>query len=422
MTLTFPRETIYSAASNNSSKAAARRPGMVSKVGLHTFVDPRIEGGKVNKRTEADLVGLTAMDGEEYLFYPTILLDVAMLKGTRADQKGNISREKEALELDVLAIAQAVKNNGGLVIVQVESMCDNGELTPGDVKIPGVLVDAVVVAESEDHKQTWDIFHEPRFHTALKGGSSSSLPVMELDARKVIARRAAMELRQGEAVTLGVGMPDGVLLVATEEGISDRINIQLDSGVIGGIPAKGLNFGAAYYPEAIIPQNNQFDFIHGGGIQTAFLGMAQVNGMGNVNASKFNGQIIGSGGFIDIAQSVKRIVFCGTLNAGGTKLSIEAGRLNIRQEGTFRKFVQNVEQITFSGKRALELGQEILFVTERAVFTLGAEGLVLQEVAPGIDVERDVLSQLECTVEVSDRLREMDERLFLPEPMGLRWE
>ncbi|BCJ86519.1 acyl CoA:acetate/3-ketoacid CoA transferase [Effusibacillus dendaii] len=392
-------------------ETAAKRPGLFSKIGLHTYVDPRLEGAKCNDRTEGQIVELTEWNGEEYLFYRAFQPDVAVLRGTFADTAGNISQHKEALSLDVLPIAQAVRNHGGIVIVQVESVAAQGSIQPREVAIPGDLVDYVVVAQPENHKQTWNVRHDPRFYTAAEG--EVDYPVLPFDIRKVIARRGALELTPNKTHIFGIGIPDSVLTVAAEEGVASSLSVYLDSGAIGGVPATGLEFGAAFNPTAILPQHQQFDFIHGGGIHTAFLGMAQADSKGNVNVSKFNGQLIGAGGFIDIAHSCRKVVFMGTFTAAGLKVELAEGRLRIVQEGRIKKFVEQVEQITFSGKMAHLLKQEVLFVTERAVFRMADGQLQLTEYAPGIDVEKDILALLGFPVKLADSLEQMDPRIFI---------
>lgn len=397
---------------------AAKKPRTISSVGLGTFVDPRQGGGKINAATTEELVELINFDGEEYLAYKTLPVDIALLRGTTADPAGNITMEKEALTLEVLAIAMAVRNSGGKVIVQVERLAEHGSLHPRQVKIPGIFVDYVVVSEPENHWQTFGEPYNPAYSSEIKV-PAQSFPPMEMGSRKVIARRAAFELQAGDIVNLGIGMPEGVSNVVNEEGLLDQIVLTAEPGVIGGIPAGGLSFGAASNTEAIIDQPYQFDFYDGGGLDITFLGMAQADKLGNVNVSKFGSRLAGAGGFINISQNAARVIFLGTFTAGGLKTVIENGQLRIEQEGRARKFVQGeVEHITFSGTYAVKRGQKVLYITERCVFSLTAEGLELIEIAPGIDLYKDILDLMDFKPIIRSTPRLMDSRIFQAEPMG----
>jgi len=397
---------------------AAGKPGTLSRVGLGTFVDPRIDGGKINDVTTEDLVELVEIAGEEALFYKAFPIKVALIRGTTADPSGNITMEREALVLDNLAMAMAVRNSGGVVLAQVERIARKGTLDPRRVAIPSALVDCITIAKPENHRQTYATPYSPAFAGEIVI-PVDEMPTAPLNVRKVIARRCAFELPPNGVVNLGIGMPEGVAAVAAEEGLLDYITLTAEAGVVGGLPASGLDFGAAVNTDAILHQNQQFDFYDGGGLDLACLGMAECDQTGNVNVSRFGPKLAGAGGFINISQNARKLVFAGTFTAGGLETVIAGGGITVRQEGRARKFIERVEQITFSGLRSALLGQPVLFVTERCVFKLTREGLTVIEVAPGIDLKRDILAHMDFKPRIDDP-REIDARIFVDQPLGLK--
>ena len=397
---------------------AAGKPGLVTHVGMKTFVDPELEGGMLNDmaREAGPLVERIEIGGQTRLLYKALPIDVAVIRATYADTNGNCTFQREGVSAETLAIAQAAKNSGGKVIVQVEGVVEYGALDTRMVRLPGIYVDAVVVAAPENHMQTFGTVYNPSYCGEVRVPVSSLKP-LALDQRKVVARRAAMELVPNAITNLGIGMPEGVAAVAAEEGLQGMV-LTTEAGTIGGIPAGGKDFGVTINPDCILDQPYQFDFYDGGGLDVAFLGLAQADEKGNINVSKFGPKIAGCGGFINITQNAKKVVYCGTFTAGGLKIGVADGALQILQEGRDKKFLESVEQITFSGEYAVEKGQPVLYITERAVFALTPEGVELKEIAPGIDMQKDVLDQMDFAPIVRD-VKTMDSRIFQAGPMGL---
>ncbi len=398
---------------------AAHKPRTLTTVGMWTYVDPRFGGGKINSATTEDLVELLSFDGTDYLAYKTFPINVAIIRGTTADTDGNITMEKEALTQEVLAIAMAAKNSGGFVIAQVERIAEGGTLNARQVKVPGLLVDCVVVARPENHWQTFAVEYNPSFSCEVKVPMNSIMP-MEMGARKIIARRASFELKGNSIINLGIGMPEGVANVANEEKILEYITLTAEPGIIGGLPAGGLSFGAATNADCVIDQPYQFDFYDGGGLDCCFLGLAQADREGNLNVSRFGPRLAGAGGFINISQNARKVVFVGTFTACGLEVSVKDGKLKIEKEGSEIKFRQAVEHVTFSGRYAVMRNQPVYYVTERCVFRLTPKGLELIEVAPGIDVEKDILARMEFAPVMSTAPRLMEGRIFAEGPMNLK--
>lgn len=398
--------------------AAGKKPGVMTKVGLGTFIDPRVEGGKLNSKTTEDIVKVMEIDGQEYLFYKAFPVDVALIRASTVDEKGNLTMEREAVYCEAISIAGAAKAHGGIVIAEVERIAAKGTLDPRMVKVPGLLVDYVVIGDKDKFNQTFGEYYNPAYTSEIKI-PLSAIPPLPLGERKIIARRAAMELMPNCKANLGIGVPEGVAAVAAEEGIGDSLTLTVEAGGFGGVPAGGQSFGATMNAEAMIDHTYMFDFYDGGNLDITCLGIAQVDSEGNLNVSKFGPKVTGCGGFINISQNAKKVVFCGTLTAGGLQTAVRDGKLIIEKEGKAKKFIPQVEQVTFSGKYAQSVNQPVMYITERAVFKLGQTGLVLTEIAPGVDLERDVLAQVAATVEVAPDLKLMDERIFKDQPMGL---
>lgn len=396
---------------------AAGQPGVITHIGLGSFMDPVNGGGRMNVSTPEAIVERVSLRGRDWLLYPSMPLDCVLLRGTTADEDGNISLEDEAFPLDVLAMAQAGRNSGGIVIVQVKQVARRGSMAPSDVRIPGNLVDYVVVCQDPaQHGISFGETDNPSYTGQLRAAASSLEP-LPLSVDKIIQRRAFQELLQLDrpVINLGIGIPAGIGRIASEEG-HDNYTVTIESGVIGGVPAEELSFGAAINPSSVIPQASQFDFYDGGGLDIAFLGMAEVDGRGAVNVSRFGKSIVGVGGFTNISQTARRIVYVGSFSTGGAEIEIRDGRLAIATDGRMCKIVDQVAQVSSDPANA-PAGQEQTVVTERAVFQVLDGRLTLTEVAPGIDVRKHVIERLPESVVVSDHLLTMDARLYAPGAM-----
>jgi len=400
---------------------AAKRPGVITEVGLGTFVDPRQEGGKMNNATKEDLVRIIALQDKEYLFFPSFPIHIAIIRGTTSDEDGNITMEHEYSMSYVLAMAMAAHNSGGKVIAQVKRLAARGALNPQLVKVPGMLVDAIVIDEHQ--KLTTGIDHDPSASGELKIPWETLEPGPLDLVRQIIVRRALKDLKSGDVVNLGFGITAFLPQVAMEEAVFDQIIFTTEHGVIGGLPYSGIQFGGAFNPQALIEATSQFDFINGGGPDVICLSFAEVDREGNVNVTKLRDLphvLAGAGGFIDLVHNARKIIFCGTLTAGGLKLEVSNGRVKITKEGKTKKFIERVQQITFNGQLARKKAQDVIYVTERGVFDLEPDGLILREIAPGLNLERDILSQIEFKPKVASDLREMDPAILQQGPMGLK--
>lgn len=404
-----------------------KQPGILSKVGLGTFVDPRLDGGAVNASAKASglrFVDLKEIDGEEYLFYKSIPVNVAFIRGTTIDEHGNLTCEHEGIKLEIMSAALAAKRFGGIVIAQAKYKAKSGTLHPQRVIVPGLFIDYAVIAQDQEHnhRMTNGWVFDPSYAGDFRV-PVDSVATLPLSARKVIGRRGVLEAYPGASVNLGTGIPgDTVGPVSAEEGIADRLTLTIESGAIGGVPAGGVDFGLTQNAEAIIEQPYQFDFYNGMGVDVTYMGAAEIDEKGNVNVSRFGGRMVGCGGFIDITQSAKKVVFLCSFTAGKQDVAVLDGRLKINANGGV-KFLKQVEQVTFAGQVAAKNDwQEIVYVTERAVFRLDRDGLVLTEVAPGCDLERDIFALMEFRPKVASDLKTMDPALFRDGPMGIRTE
>jgi propionate CoA-transferase len=403
---------------------AGKKMGVFTHVGLKTFVDPRLDGCKANDMAKkaGDVVKLVNIEGKDQLFFPSFPINVCFIRGTLADEDGNVTMTHEAVVSDQLEMAAATHNSGGIVIAQVEDIVLRNTLKPHDVKVHGFMVDYIVKGSKALTFQSYlsDDYH-PEWSGEYRVSQENAVP-LALNERKVIARRGALELKPGMLVNLGIGIPDGVAGVASEEGFVNQITLSIESGVLGGVPLPGIGIGGAVNAVAYYKHPDIFDIYDGSGIDVSCLGAAQIDPAGNVNVSKFGGRVVGPGGFINISQNAKKVCFCGTFVSGKQRIEIKDGHLHILQDGDGIKFVKALEQVTFSGDYSRESGQEVLYITERAVFTLTDKGLTLIEIAPGVDLEKDVLAKMEFVPHIAENLKQMDERIFRDEPLGLHFE
>ena len=395
---------------------AAKQPGVVTHVGLHTYMDPRQEGGKMNSRATEDLIEVIQLAGREWLFYRAPTPNIALIRGTTADEDGYVSMEHEGTTREDLSIAQATHNNDGIVICQVQRRARRGSIHPQMARVPGFLIDYFV--HDPDQWQTFGTQFDPSVCGEMPRTMLSIAPD-PLTIRRTMARRAAFEIRLNDVINLGVGVSTAIPNIAAEEGIQDIVTLTVEAGVIGGIPGTEREFGTAQNPKAILDQPYQFDFYDGGGLDAAFLSFAEVDANGNVNVTRFGDRNDGAGGFINISQNAKRLIFSGTLTTGGLNVEITDGKIQIRREGKVRKFVPKVGQISYNGRLGQEQGQETIFISERAVMRMEADGMLVTEIAPGVRLQEDVLDQVGFEITVSPDLKEMDERIFRPGPMGL---
>lgn len=403
---------------------ALREPGKISKIGLGTFIDPRVEGGKMNARTKSleDIVDVVELDGEEYLRYREIPIDTLLIRGTYADENGNISTQEEAMVLELLPAVMATRRFGGQVICQVRQIVKAGSVSPKEVVVPGVLVDAIVICEEPetDHRQTSSWYYDPSYSGQAWAPDSKNAPI-PLNVRKVIGRRAMMELEPDVVINVGTGIPNDVIgAIISEEDIGEDITITVESGIYGGVPAGGIDFGISRNAQALIPHDRQFEYYNGAGIDYTFMGAGEMDGIGNVNATKMGDKAPGAGGFIDITARAKNVIFCSTFTGKGLKVEFDEGGMHIIEEGKIRKMVKNVQQISYNGKIAAEMKQNMVYVTERAVFKLTSEGPMLVEIAKGIDLQKDILEQMDFVPLIAEDLKYTDTHIYMEKWAGLK--
>ena len=418
----FPAFAVPLGVMNHLYRAiAAKEEGIITHIGLNTFVDPRIEGCRANEKAKdlEPIVELMTINGKENLFFKSFPINVALVKGSYADEEGNISFQEEGLIGEQYNMAIAAHNSGGIVIAEVKDIKPAKSFRARDVIIHSSYVDYVVVSKPDLSLGEYNI---PVYRPEITGDKripNDDIQIRPLDERKVCGRRSAMELKKGDVINLGVGMPDSVANAAAEEGFSDEIYLSVESGPTGGVPIGGIVFGASMNADSIIPTAEQFDAYNGGCLDMGIVGLAEVDKEGNVNVSKFGTRVTGPGGFINITQTTNKVIFMGTFTAKGAEYKVGDGKIEIVKEGENHKFVDKVQQISFSAKYANDHGQEVLYVTERGVFKLTDKGPMLIEIAPGIDLQKDILDQMDFKPAISDDLKLMDERIFREEKMGL---
>jgi propionate CoA-transferase len=394
-------------------ESAAGRPGLFTQVGMDTYLDPRVKLTQPGRHLRPQLIEIS---GRTWLYYPAPRIDVAVIRATTADEFGNLSMEQEGVIMDALSAAQAAHCSGGTVIAQVKRLAKGGALDARMVRVPGHLVDAIVV--DAEQRQSFATSYNPSY-----GGELATAVPTRMTSRlerQLIARRAALELRPGMVVNLGFGIADGVAITAALENVLDSVTFTIEQGASGGIPAWDSDFGLMWNPTSILDEPSQFDFYDGGGLDLAVVSFAQVDARGNVNVSYFNQRLIGPGGFINITQAAKAVVFCGTMTAKGLQIALEHGRLRIEREGAVSKFLEQVDEITFSAEQARARGQQVLYVTERAVFRLGERGLELIELAPGIDLDAHVLDHMAFRPDIASPLRPIPQEVYSEGSLGLK--
>ena len=403
---------------------ACGQPGEISHIGVGTFIDPRVEGGKMNERTKAlpDISEIIEIGGREYMLYRSFPIDVVIIRGTSCDEMGNLTTDEEAMKLELMPAVLAAKRNGGTVIAQVKHVVQTGTLHPKSVVVPGIFVDAVVRCENpeEEHRQTSSWYFDPAYCGDIREPAGAATPLPHT-VRKVVGRRGAMEMYPGCVINLGTGIPNDVVgSVIAEEGLGEDVMVTVESGIYGGTQAGNVDFGIGKNLYAMIEHDKQFDYYNGAGVDITYMGAGEMDREGNVNSTKMGPRCTGAGGFIDITTNAKHVVFLATFTASGLKVDFPDGRLRIMQEGGIKKFVNHVAQISYNGRIARQKGQKMHFITERAVFELMPEGPMLTEIAPGIDLERDILGQMEFTPLISPNIREIPVSIFRPERFGLR--
>lgn len=403
---------------------ACGKTGELSHIGLGTFIDPRVEGGKMNERTRKleDISQIVTINEKEYIFYKEIPLDLVIVRGTSCDEMGNLTCEEEAMKLELLPAVMAAKRYGGKVIAQVKNLVQTGTLHPKQVVVPGVFVDAVVKCPDPeaDHRQTSSWYFHPGYCGDIREPVGALEPLPD-GIRKMIGRRGVMETYPGCIINMGTGIPNDVVgAIIEEEGLGEEVMSTVESGIYGGVQAGGVDFGIGKNLYAMIEHDRQFDYYNGAGVDITFMGAGEMDQEGNVNATKMGSRCTGAGGFVDITTNAKHVIFLSTFTASGLKVDYEGEKLNIREEGKIKKLVKHVSQISYNGKIARENGQKMHYITERAVFELRKEGPVLTEIAEGVDLQRDILDLMEFKPVISPELKKMPTMLFKSGKCGIK--